>query len=334
MHWIARHRLAALGVTLVVVLAAATGTLALRAVRSQPEAPEATLPAAAVPSLGHVWVIVMENKGYDAITQSSDMPYLHSLMAQGAVPEDYSAVSHPSQPNYLALFSGSTHGVKDDASHDLQGQTVADQLEAAGLTWRVVAENYPGDCFTGSKASDGRDGQGTYARKHDPAISFVSISGSPERCANIVDMTAFDPGAANVQFIAPNLCHDMHDCSLAEGDRWLSAFVPRITDSAAFKAGGALFITFDEGEELKQSASDSPNSNRVLTVAVSPRIAAGTRSSVPYTHYSLLRTIEASFGLPCLDESCEANDMADMFRPAGAPPATRPPVPASLTPSP
>jgi hypothetical protein len=324
MGWAAHHRLLVLGLVAAVVVTLGAGALVLRGSSAEPPDSEATIPAARIPSFGHVWVIVLENRGYETIVDSKDMPFLHSLMAQGAVAQEYSAVAHPSQPNYLAMFSGSTHGVTDDGSHDIDGPSLADQLEAAGLSWRMVAENYPGDCFTGGSAKGGQDGDGTYDRKHDPAISFRAIAESPARCADIIDFTAFDPGAAAVQFIAPNLCHDMHDCSLAEGDAWLASFVPRITDSAAYKAGGLLVITFDEAEVKGQ---DPAHPNRVLAIALSPHVAPGTTSTVAHTHYSLLRTIQVAFGLPCLAESCEANDMAELFGSASSSPGAGPPSP-------
>lgn len=278
-----------------------------------PSTPGPTVPADPVPAFSHVFVLVLENHGYDRIIDSPEMPYLASLAASGGVADAYDAVAHPSQPNYLALFSGSDQGVFDDGAHDLDAPTLADQLEAAGRTWRVVAENYPGDCFTGEHATGGRDGEGDYARKHDPAISFQAIAGDPVRCANIVDLTAFDPAAADYQLIAPNLCHDLHDCDLAVGDQWLAGFVPRILESPAFQDGGVLFITFDEADGGEVKGPTGSGENRVATIVISADTPAGFRSDQPYTHYSLVRTVQEAWGLPCLWRSCEAPTMADFF---------------------
>ena len=262
---------------------------------------------APVTPFSHAYLIVLENRSPSEILGSGDAPYIDSLVARYGSASDYHALLHPSQPNYLALFSGSLQGVADDEHHDLAGRTLADQLEAKGRTWRVFAENYPGGCFTGQTASGGVDGPGTYARKHNPAISFTSISSNPTRCANITDLSHFDPAAADFEMIVPNLCHDMHDCPVAEGDAWLKGFVPRILDSPAWRDGGVLFITFDEGEKKPQDG------NRVLTVVVAPRVTPGFTSAVRYTHYSLLRTIQQAWDLGCLEESCEANDMVEFF---------------------
>lgn len=261
-----------------------------------------------VPAFSHVYVIVLENKAYERIVGSVDAPYLNELIATYGLAESYQAVAHPSQPNYLALVSGSTQGVGDDDPHDVAAPTVFDQVEQAGRSWRVYAENAPLGCFAGATADGGRDGSGTYARKHNPAISFTGISGTPTRCSNIKDLTAFDPAAADLEVIIPNLCHDMHDCSVSSGDAWLRTFVPRILGSPAFQSGGALSITFDEGSK---TAKDS---NHVATIIAGPTVPSGFRSATPHTHYSLLRTIQESWGLPCLAESCAANTLGEFFR--------------------
>lgn len=261
-----------------------------------------------VPAFSHAYVIVLENKACERIVGSADAPFLNELIARYGLAESYQAVAHPSQPNYLALASGSTQGVGDNDPYDVTAPTVFDQLEQAGRSWRVYAENVPPGCFRGATAVGGRDGRGTYARKHDPATSFTGISTSPGRCANIQDLTSFDPAAADLEIIIPNLCHDMHDCSVADGDAWLRTFVPRILGSPAFQSGGALFITFDEGSE---SAKES---NHVATIVAGPTVPSGFRSATPHTHYSLLRTIQDSWGLACLAESCAANTLGEFFR--------------------
>jgi hypothetical protein len=269
---------------------------------SSPSAPQ-------IPAFSNVWIIVLENTDYARVVGGKDMPYLNGLIDRYGLAESYFGVARPSQPNYLALFSGSTQGVRDNDAHDIHAPTVADQIEASGRTWREYAENVPSGCFTGDGAKDGRDGSGAYRRKHAPAISFTSISGDPERCAFIQDFTAFSPGDADYALIIPNMCHDAHDCPLRQADAWLADHVPPILESEGFRSGGMLVVTFDE------DAGDDPSGGHVATVVASPLVAAGTRSSVRYDHYSLLRTIQASWGLDCLAESCKAAPMADLFAP-------------------
>ena len=235
------------------------------------------------------------------------MPYLNDLIDRYGLAERASGVSRPSQPNYLALFSGSTYDVHDDGNHDIDAPTVVDQIEAAGRTWKEYAENRPPDCFTGSSASGGRDGPGDYRRKHAPAISFDAIRNDPARCANLVDLTAFRPGDVAYSLIIPNECHDAHDCGLDEADQWLASFVPSIVDSQAFASGGLLIVTFDEDN------GNDPGGGHVATVVISPHVATGFRSDQPHDHYSVLRTIEDAWGLDCLANACSATPLREFF---------------------
>ncbi len=102
------------------------------------------------------------------------------------------------------------------------------------------------------------------------------------------------------------MCHDIHDCSIGVGDAWLQAVVPVILAQPEFQPGGAgvLFITFDEGF----------GANRVATVVVGPQVKPGYHSSVPQGHYSLLRTIEETWGLDLLRNAANAASMMDFFQ--------------------
>ena len=228
-------------------------------------------------------------------------------MARYGLATNYRAVAHPSEPNYLALFSGSTQGVTDDGVHNLARQNLANQLEAAGKTWRVFAQNVPPGCFKGATAQNGRDGSGSYARKHEPAVSFKSVYSRPASCRKIRDFTAFAPSAADFELIVPNLCNDMHDCSTAVGDAYLRTFIPRILRSPSMK-GSVLFLTWDEG------TSKLGGGGKVATVVIGPTVKRGFRSATPHSHYSLVRTIEAAWGLPCMNRTCFANTMREFFR--------------------
>lgn len=203
-------------------------------------------PGAGLPDFRHIYLLVLENQEYGSIVGNASAPYVNSLIARYGLATAYAAVVHPSEPNYLALFSGSTQGVTDDGVHDLAGSNLADQLDAHGRSWRVFAQNVPGGCHTGASASGGADGSGTYARKHEPAISFSDIRANATRCGYIADFSHFDPSSADFELIVPNMCNDMHDCSVSSGDAFLRSFVPRIIDSPAFE-DSVLFITWDEG---------------------------------------------------------------------------------------
>src|SRR4051812_42705514 len=218
-----------LGIGLLLTVLALIGVAAAAVLTTKPTASGAGATPGSLPAFKHVYLIVLENLPADVAIGNDDAPYFNGLTPQGALATDYHSVARPSQPNYVELVAGQTFGIQDDGSHDLDGAMLADQLEAAGRTWSVSAENLPSPCFTGPTATGGRDGDGTYARKHEPFISFTSVSGDPSRCgSHLHALTAFDPAEAEFQLVVPNLCHDGHDCPLVTADAWLSAFVPRI----------------------------------------------------------------------------------------------------------
>ena len=237
------------------------------------------------------------------------MPYLYGLAQTYGRADQFYAVSHPSLPNYLALWSGSTQGVTDDATHDIPAMNLSTQLTAAGKSWRIYAQDYPATagCHTGSAYSGSVDGPGvagTYARKHVPAMSFTDVSGSGQ-CANIQPLARFDP-SVNVAFVVPNLCNDMHDCSATQGDAFLRAFLPSVFAAPDWPST-LLVVSFDEG------TTDVNGGGRVFTL-VARRGLAGATSSTEHNHFGLLRTIEDIFGLPCLNAACGSTPL-DEFLP-------------------
>ncbi len=263
---------------------------------------------AAIPDFSHIELIVFENKEESAIIGNPAAPYFNQLAKTYGLATNDTAIGHPSQPNYLALAAGSTGGVTDDGLHDLGQPSVFDEIEASGRTWQVAAQNDHPGCFTGEIASGGQDGSGTYARKHNPAISFTAISRHPARCARIGDLHGFDPAAASFSWIVPNLCNTMHDCSIATGDAWLARFLPATLASPAYQRDGLVLITFDEG------TTNAGGGGRIATIVISPLGKPAFASDVAHDHYSLLHTIQVAWGLPCLAHTCSANDFREFFR--------------------
>lgn len=260
----------------------------------------------AVPALSHAYLVIFENKDVDEVTGNADAPTFNALRQRYAALDVYQGVAHPSQPNYLALVSGSTMGVLDDDVHDVDGPTIFDQLEASGRDWRVYAENVPPGCYAGEGAVDGVDGEGAYVRKHEPAISFDAIREDPARCARIQSLDAFDPAAADLEIIIPNQCHNAHSCPIAVADAWLARFTSTLFASSAYRDGGAAFILFDEADGKNET-------NRIPAIVASEAIAPGTVSTVAHDHYSVLRTLQDAWGLPCLAASCSANTVGEVF---------------------
>jgi hypothetical protein len=252
--------------------------------------------AGTVPSFSHVFVIVMENHEYNSVIGNPAAPYTNGLVASYGLATNYFAASHPSLPNYLALTAGSTFGIASDCTTCFVSATnIADQVEGSGRSWKAYMEDMPVACYKGASA-------GNYAMKHDPFMYYNDIRNNTARCAaHVAPFTQFwvdmSSGAVpNFVWITPNMCNDTHDCPVATGDTWLHSVVPAITGSAAFRNGGVLFITWDEGASSAGCCSGSWGGH-VATVVVAPNAISGFRSSMPENHYGLLRTIEDGFHL-------------------------------------
>lgn len=261
--------------------------------------PRPTAPAGG--AISHVVVIWLENHSFNQITPSS-MPYLYGLSQTYGLATDYNAITHPSLPNYLAFWSGSTQGVTDDGTYNFPVSpgpavpSLSTQMQAAGRSWRTFAEDYPAGTGCHTAAT-----YGLYARRHNPAMSFTQKSGA--NCGDVLPLTAFNPGV-NVAFVVPNVCNDAHSCPLGTADAFLKSFVTtRVIGSKSTWAHTLLVITFDEGS----------GSNRVFTVVARARMRHIV-SATPHNHYSLLRTIESLNGLAPLANARSANTLSEFLR--------------------
>ncbi|SRR5712692_956262 len=239
----------------------------------------------------HVFVIVMENHSADEVRSA---PFTASLAAKYGVAENYRAVAHPSVPNYLALTSGSTWGVRDDSYRVLPKSDIGSQLTTASITWRAYMEGL------------GSAGCLKSPVPYDPGHNPFAFYGG-ECPSNVVPLTALagDLSGSTPRFvwIAPDRCHDTHDCTVSVGDDWLRQEVQQIKASQAFNSHGVLFITWDE--------DDGSADNRVLTLVVAPGMSHRS-SQKSYTHYSLLATIEDLLGVGRLGEAANATPMTDL----------------------
>jgi phosphatidylinositol-3-phosphatase len=245
--------------------------------------------ATPAPTPTHVFVIVMENRSYSQLIGDA---YIASLAAQYGVATNYQGVSHPSLPNYLALTSGSTWGITDDGFHALPAGGIGAQLTAAGIDWRAYMEGMTNGCFHSPYP---------YALKHNPFAYYGSACP-----AQVVSFDKFSEDLAGntprFAWITPDLCHDGHDCSNTVAEGWLAQIVPMIVGSDAWKGGGLLFITWDEGED---------SSNSVLTLVIHPNPLVH-QSGRPYNHYSMLATIEDQLGVERLGLAAKATPMIDL----------------------
>jgi phosphatidylinositol-3-phosphatase len=267
--------------------------------------PTAPPTPAGVPAFSHVFVIVMENHEYGSIIGSSAAPYMNSLASTYGLATNYYGASHPSLPNYLALTAGSTFGITSDCTTCYVSATnIADQVEASGRSWKAYMEDMPSACYLGASS-------GNYAMKHNPFLYYTDIRNNAARCAaHVLPFTQFSADMSSGQvpslvWITPNMCNDMHDCAVSTGDAWLGSVVPTITGSAAFRNGGVLFITFDEGSS-NAGCCGSTSGGHVVTLVISPRSISGYRSGIAENHYGLLRTIEDAFRLSHLGAAASA----------------------------
>jgi hypothetical protein len=286
-----------------------------------------------VPLFKHIFVIVMENTSASTLAAATNTPYLTSLAMQGVSLSDYHGVTHPSLPNYIAMTSGDDYGIGCDCTPDMSSMcngfncsailstcgceqiahNLADDLEAAGRTWRDYAEGMGTPCNTTSS--------GDYAVKHVPFLYYDDVQSDAPRCmAHVVDYTelAADLAAGNApsfSIIAPNLTHDMHNPipagaqNLANGDMWLSQEVPKILASPAYTDGGLVVIVWDEDDLSGLFAPDDP----IPFIAVSKLAKSAYTSTVKGDHYALLATIEDGLGLPRLGNAIGATPLVDLF---------------------
>jgi hypothetical protein len=255
----------------------------------------------AMPSIppSHVVIVIEENHNFAEIIGSSAAPYINSLASTGALMTQAFAVAHPSEPNYLALFSGSTQGITDDSCpNNFSGPNLGEALLAAGKTFTGYSESMPSAGYTGCDT-------GTYARKHNPWVMFSNVPAASNQT-----FAAFPSGNfANlplVSIVVPNLDDDMHDGTIQEGDAWLQAHLTSYLQWASAN-NSLLIVTFDE---------DDSGDNQIPTFFCGPMVQPGSYPDV-INHYNVLRTVEDFYGLPPSGAAAQAVPITDIWK--GAP---------------
>jgi phosphatidylinositol-3-phosphatase len=279
---------------------------------SHPGAP-LTLPASLPhPTSSHVVVIVMENKEYDDIIGNSDAPYINRLAHRYGLATASYGIRHPSLPDYLALTSGSTQGIDSDCTDcHVSAESVVDQVADADLTWKAYMEDMPRPCFRDAGAAG-------YAKKHNPFMYYDAVAADPNRCRRIVplDDLAQDLLRGRLptySFISPNLCDDMHDCSVATGDRFLARLTPALLQGVGPE--GYVVLTWDEGTSDRGCCRGS-RGGHIATIVAGRLVRSGARAPRPVDHYGLLRTIEDTLGLSYLAGAREPGhgDLNELFQ--------------------
>ena len=256
--------------------------------------------AATVPRPRRTVVVVFENHAYGDIVGSPHAAYINALAREGALFTSSYAVTHPSEPNYLALFSGGTQGVgSDQCPITLHAPNLAADLNAAGLSFAGYAEGLPAP---GSAVCE----DGDYARKHVPWTDFSNVPAA----ANQPFARFASAGYARlpaVSFVIPDLCHDMHDCPVGTGNAWLRAHLSGYA-RWAMTHDGLLIVTWDE--------DDSGHSNHIATIFVGQQVQPG-RYRTPIDHYNVLRTIEQAYGLPYRGQAARHYPITGVWRRSG-----------------
>ena len=317
----------------------------------------------AIPRYQHIVEIMMENQKYSTIIGNPDAPQLNALASKYGLATDYFGVTHPSEPNYVANMGGSFFGIQDDnqfyctpamattdthcagttVDHTVSAQSLADQLTAAGMTWKGYFQSLPPAPAVLVKTGPGANGPYTfkwpsdsnalYASKHNP---FVNFTGTQDAIANMVPDTqlATDLSTKSLpdfSLVVPDQCHDMHGTNgcgadlIADGDTYVGNMVSQIMASKQWQEGrNAIVITWDEddfsdqGEVGTGCCGADPGGGHVATIVITNKtnkypITDGTA----YNHYSLLRSFEDAFGLPTLAHAGDAvvPEMTPLFHP-------------------
>jgi hypothetical protein len=265
-----------------------------------PAAP--TPPVADVPGYDHVFVVMMENQDYKGIIgNKAQAPYLNSLLPKGASLTDALGETHPSDPNYVALAGGSLFNVNGNTpfTSTVNAQHIGDLVDNAGGSWRGYMENAAGPCDTTA--------HGAYTIDDLPFYFFNDVKNNPVNCAahllpqtqmtTDLKQTATTPTFA---WLSADDCDDMEGCGVKAGDSWLANTLPTVFNSPAWKTQRSLLvITWDE-----DAADGQQQLQRIPTIILgSQGVKAGSTAGDRYTHYSVLRTIEAALNLPSLTKN-------------------------------
>ena len=252
-----------------------------------------------LPRPDHVVIVIEENHGYSQIMDKRvRASYIQALARRGMLFTDAHGVTHPSLPNYLALFSGSTQGVTDDScKHTFNSDNLATRLLDGGFGFATYSESLPRtgnlDCASG-----------TYRRKHNPAASWQGTRLDAGLNRRFADFPRDYSRLPTVSFVIPDQNNDMHDGSFEDADRWLKKHIEPYV-AWAFRHNSLLILTWDE--------DDFRAENHIVTILVGPMVKRGI-SMQRIDHYSVLRTMLDFYGLPALGASRDAQAINGVWK--------------------
>jgi hypothetical protein len=249
------------------------------------------------PKIDHIVIVIEENHAQRQIIGNSAAPYMNSLLNRGANLTNYHAIEHPSQPNYLDLFSGSNQGVTDDHVPKTKFSTsnLASELIEKKYSFAGYSEDLPTIGFNGESSGD-------YARKHNPWVNFTNI---PQKANQPLENFPKDFNhLPTVSFVIPNLQHDMHNGTIKEADVWLEKQIDAYVQWAKTN-NSLLIVTWDE--------DDDSQDNKIPTFFVGPMVKTGQISEV-LNHFNLLRTLEDIYGLKHAGESKSVEPITSIWK--------------------
>lgn len=292
------------------------------------------------PQYDHVFLIIMENEGFKQIIGNQNAPILNALANDYGLATNYTGVGDPSEPNYVAMLGGDTFGITSDDPYWFPGQTVnasnlMSQLDSSGKTWRGYFQNMPyagyrGYCYP-DKCNGIPDADTLYVAKHNGIVNFANLQ-NPTDLGKMFPLKQLSADlqagtVPNFSYIVPDECHDMHGAPpwcvdsnntgsvqqsflIAQGDAFVGSVVNEITSSSTWQAGNnAIVVTFDEGNTA---------ASQIVTIVITSHGPRGVTDKTSFNHFSLLASLQKTFGLGCLLNSCSANLMTNLFAITGS----------------
>jgi Phosphoesterase family len=326
-------------------------------------APASASPHPAAGHYDHIFVIVEENHSFSDVIGNPAAPNLNALASAYGLATNYFGVTHPSEPNYVALMGGSPFTVNSDNAYYVQqvhAPSLISELDHAHVSWKAYLQGsphpgYEGICYP-ANCNGEPDKDPLYASKHDGIQNYTTSLNAADWSRQVpIGELSGDLRSGNVpafNWVIPDECHDQHGdppyCIdsgnpggsdpqdqrlVAFGDRYLGHLVAQITGASFWaKGNNAIDIVYDEGDD------NAHGGGQVASVVVTSHGPRHLKAPAFYSHYSLLRTIQNNFGVPCLQHSCSATSMAPLFAVTGsaAMPFKALPVPniAALSPTP
>ncbi|MBV8357616.1 MAG: hypothetical protein JO189_06725 [Deltaproteobacteria bacterium] len=292
------------------------------------------------PRYDHVFLLIEENEGFEQVIGNSYAPIMNALARDYGLATNYRGVADPSEPNYVAMLGGDFFGITSDdpywfPGHTVQADNLMSQLDRARRSWRGYFQGMPypgyrGYCYP-DKCNGIPDADTQYVAKHNGIVNFANLQ-TPAEFRKMVPIEQLRDDLvrgtiADFSYIVPNECHDSHGAPpwcvdsnnfgtvqqnwlIAEMDKYAGYLVKQITSSALWQAGNsAIVITFDEGNEA---------TSKIATIVITSHGPRRVKDNTSYNHYSLLASLQQTFGLGCLRHSCTVLPMAHLFAITGS----------------